>query len=298
MVSSGNLTHDDWSILSNCLWFKDFPKKSTVQQTAPQKPASTEFDYDTDFRTTLTSFVQSLMPSPQISYTSLLGINIDDYHISDIDIILIPSIPGRHTGPDLEKYGHRKIGTVLKKLAAFSKDSVKPKKQMLTYQTSSLGNLEERFLKEILSSFVPSYIKVEDLQQKKKNANPVNVEPASNRIKVIFPTKQYVENCIEGPQSAYCIVLNGKEYEKDTFPKQIFHQFEAPDHYAFHEGVVPHLKVFLVTGEDHEINDDSYMYFGSHNFSASAWGRYESSASKISIYNTELGILVPPAKGI
>lgn len=263
-----------------------------------------EFDFDGDFTETLKTFIQSLMPN-KTNYKTLLEINIDDYYISDIDIVLIPSIPGRFTGSDLDRFGHRRVASVLQKIGFSAPVGSKPRNYALTYQTSSIGNLDEKFLKEVLTSFLPNYLTPEDLKAEKKpkgkkgaaaNTNVVE-ELASQRVRMVFPATDYVMNSIEGPESSGCLILNSKTYERPSFPKEIFHQFQGTEDYAFHEGIIPHLKVFIVAEENGDIDDDTYIYFGSHNFSPSAWGRYEKDYTQLSISNSELGVLIPPGKG-
>lgn len=233
-------------------------------------------------------------------YTNLTDINIHDYFISGIDIILIPSIPGKHTGSDIDKYGHGKVSAVLKKL---EKHTSKTKKYVMSAQTSSVGNLNEEFLQEILASFLPNYMSLNELKSKPKGSlteksNHTNAaELPSSRFKLIFPTKHYVETSIEGPvMASQCLMLNNKDYHRPTFPKHIFYRYQAPQGFSYHEGVLPHIKTIFVTGEDEKIDDDTLIYFGSHNFSAVAWGKFDSIYNRLTISNTELGILVPPAK--
>ena len=236
-------------------------------------------------------------------YSSVIDINIDDYFISDIDIVLIPTIPGRHSGLDIDKYGYRKVNTVLQRLVP------KLENPVLTYQTSSVGNLSEQFFREFLSGVFLDYMTVDQLRdQSDENHNntidllspsstDANIGSATSRVRMIFPTKKYVQVCNEGPKAALGLVLNVRDYKRNTFPKDIFYQFQPPDEYPYQKGVLPHLKVFFVTEKGGEITDDSYIYFGSHNFSAAAWGKYENNYTKMSMFNTELGILVPPEKG-
>ena len=47
----------------------------------------------------------------------------------------------------------------------------------------------------------------------------------------------------------------------------MFHRFEGNDHYYWNAGVIPHLKVFIITDGDHEITDSTVIYVGSHNLS-------------------------------
>ena len=307
MISSGNLTVGDWTVWSNCLWFKDFPKKSLmIDQSFKKEAPKSTFDFDGDFTENLKAFIQHMMPYKS-KYSATLEIDIDDYFISDIDVILIPSIPGRHREADLDKYGHSRVRSVLQKIGFTNDRAAMAKKYIMTYQTSSVGNLDEKFLREILSSFLPNYLNPENLKPEKKPrgkkgapAPPVatNVELASDRVKMVFPTKDYIDNSLEGQDCAGCLILAPEIYERNTFPRNILHQFQGSEGYAFNDGIIPHLKVFVVTEESGEITDDTYIYFGSHNFSPAAWGRYEKDCSQISISNTELGVLYPPGKGM
>lgn len=303
MISSANLTTWDWSIWSNCIWFKDFPKKTPKNTLNPPKGLIRNgLDFNHDFRMTLASFVQSLMPI-KIQYPELIGIDIDDYLISGIDIILIPSVPGKYSGKEFERYGHSKIGAMVRKFYPCEPNNpnnyLLPKKHQVTYQTSSVGNFSEDLFRELLSSFLPNYLSLDQLKEEAGQGDIIydSVNKPSKRVKVIYPTKEYVESCIAGQENAICLVLPRKDYNRPAFTKNVFYQFKAPDHYVHHEGILPHLKVCVMTGDDGEITDDCWIYFGSHNFSASAWGRYENQYQKFSIFNTELGIFIPPEKG-
>ena len=53
----------------------------------------------------------------------------------------------------------------------------------------------------------------------------------------------------------------------------------------------------VVNGQTNEITDDSLLYFGSHNFSPSAWGNIEKGGTQIGMANWELGVVFPPEEG-
>lgn len=57
------------------------------------------------------------------------------YDFSEVKVVLIPSIPGRHSIKDgtMRKFGMAKVKSVLKEIGP------KIKKGSLTYNTSSLG---------------------------------------------------------------------------------------------------------------------------------------------------------------
>ena len=52
----------------------------------------------------------------------------------------------------------------------------------------------------------------------------------------------------------------------------------------------------MINPKDNEISDDSLLYFGSHNFSPSAWGNQEKKDTQLHTANWELGIVFPPGK--
>lgn len=49
--------------------------------------------------------------------------------------------------------------------------------------------------------------------------------------------------------------------------------------------------------KENEIDDDTCLYFGSHNLSAGAWGNIEKNGTQIGIANWELGIMFGPESG-
>ena len=69
--------------------------------------------------------------------------------------------------------------------------------------------------------------------------------------------------------------------------------YEPSTKFEGYNGVIPHLKVLIMTNDDWEINDDTLIYFGSHNFTASAWGRYEKGDTVLAVANTEIGVVFP-----
>ena len=85
-------------------------------------------------------------------------------------------------------------------------------------------------------------------------------------------------------------------YEKPAFIKETLAQFEPSGRSPNFEGIIPHLKVCVAT-HSAEVDDDTVIYFGSHNFTASAWGKYEKEGSTIAFTNTELGVVFPCKPG-
>eukprot|EP00350_Pseudokeronopsis_sp_OXSARD2_P008517 CAMPEP_0170562238 /NCGR_PEP_ID=MMETSP0211-20121228/59526_1 /TAXON_ID=311385 /ORGANISM="Pseudokeronopsis sp., Strain OXSARD2" /LENGTH=55 /DNA_ID=CAMNT_0010878863 /DNA_START=64 /DNA_END=227 /DNA_ORIENTATION=+ len=55
--------------------------------------------------------------------------------------------------------------------------------------------------------------------------------------------------------------------------------------------------MMIITSEHEFINDFTAIYFGSHNFSPSAWGTNEKDGEQVKISNWELGVLFMPEEG-
>ena len=56
--------------------------------------------------------------------------------------------------------------------------------------------------------------------------------------------------------------------------------------------------MIIVTKDDSgKIDDDTLLYFGSHNFSTNAWGKQEKQGTQFTIANWELGVAFLPEEG-
>lgn len=71
-----------------------------------------------------------------------------------------------------------------------------------------------------------------------------------------------LKDSIGGIEKSGPVIFNEKYYLKEDYPKNIFYKLEAPDHYAYHFGLIPHLKLFIITESDFEITDDTIIFYG------------------------------------
>lgn len=66
-------------------------------------------------------------------------------------------------------------------------------------------------------------------------------------------------------------MLQSHVWNNEKFPKESFYKLEGKSEKL--NGIICHTKLIIVTDADNEINDQTFLYFGSHNFSPSAWGK-------------------------
>ena len=113
---------------------------------------------------------------------------------------------------------------------------------------------------------------------------------------MIWPSENYVTESQLDNGLAQCLFLNKDTVKKPAFLKQVLKPFIGNPNYAYHHGVFPHTKIFFVLDESLEVNDDTFVYFGSHNFTSSAWGKNGKDGQTLLTNNTELGVVFPPEK--
>lgn len=283
VIGSGNLTIGDWTAWSNCLWFKDMPLKGGAKSDKTD---------NVSFKNYLKFFLGKIIPEVN-KLTGLerlkrdADIDLDDYNYFDVFYELVGSCPGVYEITDDENcYGFNKLTNIMKKYPHI--DSGKKfdiKKKKVSYQTSSLGSVDGSLAKFFINSLYPN-----EAKSLTKNDYP-------KLINIIFPTMKYVEESPFDKNFACCLFLNTETQEKQWFIQDAMCKFESNPLFVYNQGVIPHLKIMIVTDDDYEIDDNTVIYFGSHNCTRSAWGKLEKGNTQISQSNTELGVLYPPMLG-
>jgi len=245
VITSANLTVEDWTLLSQVIWLQDFPLNKQTN-THP-------------FYCQLRDFLKCCLPEEY-----KLPIAIKDYDYKEAKVDLVSSVVGRFTGEKIAKYGLGRI----KEIMNGTEFKVKP---TLTYQTSSIGSLKKKYLKDLYKAWSG------------------NVK-GDFKIEIQYPTKDYMKNTILGTDAGNCIILSKKTFKDEEFPVSSLREVEPLEDYKGH---IFHAKVGILTSK-HEINDNTAIYIGSHNISSSAWGKSEKNNTQLCIANYELGIIFKP----
>lgn len=106
-----------------------------------------------------------------------------------------------------------------------------------------------------------------------------SIEPP---IKVIYPSKSYVEASISGGGT---IFFTRNYWFNQSFPKQLIYKYVSKTPRG-----VSHAKIIAAKDSKEDIK---WAYIGSHNFTSSAWGNMASlkTCSKLTITNYETGLV-------
>ncbi|KAG9140509.1 hypothetical protein Leryth_023021 [Lithospermum erythrorhizon] len=197
IVHTANLIYVDWNNKSQGLWMQDFPWKD---ENSSSKGCLFESD--------LVDYLGALKwPDFTVNLPGVGSCNINPHFFRKFDysgatVRLIASVPGYHSGPNLKKWGHMKLRTVLQECTF---DSVF-QKSPLVYQFSSLGSLDEKWMTELTASLSAG------VSEDKK---PLGLGQPS----LIWPTVEDVRCSIEGYAAGSCIPSPQKNVEKDFLNK-------------------------------------------------------------------------------
>lgn len=107
-----------------------------------------------------------------------------------------------------------------------------------------------------------------------------------HEFKIIFPTLKTVETSLTGPSGFGTLFCKKKDFQAPNFPTELFYNCTSDlcqCKYAMHS------KIMTVSSE----NDvTQYIYCGSHNFTASAWGKTTKQGSMLMVNNFEVGVII------
>ncbi|XP_031397042.1 tyrosyl-DNA phosphodiesterase 1 isoform X1 [Punica granatum] len=265
IVHTANLIYVDWNNKSQGLWMQDFPWKD---QNSPKKGCGFEDDL-VDYLTTL-KFPEFNIKVPSVGDFTINPSFFRKFDYRDAAVRLIASVPGYHTGPNLKKWGHMKLRSVLQE-CTFDKEF---QKAPLIYQFSSLGSLDEKWMAELASSMSAG---------SSEDKKPLGLGDPQ----IIWPTVEDVRCSLEGYAAGNAIPGPLKNVEKE-FLKKYWAKWKAN-----HTGrcrAMPHIKTYT----RYKGQKLAWLLLTSANLSKAAWGALQKNNSQLMIRSYELGVLFLP----
>lgn len=266
VVHTANLIYVDWNNKSQGLWMQDFPWKD-------EKNLNKGCPFEND----LVDYLKALKwPDFSVNLPEIGTFNINAsffrrFDYSSAKVRLIASIPGYHTGLNLNKWGHMKLRSILQNCIFGNEFQGSP----LAYQFSSLGSLDEKWMNELASSMSSG------LSYDKK---PLGLGKAM----IIWPTVEDVRCSLEGYAAGNAIPSPQKNVEKD-FLKKYWGKWKA--NHTGRSHAMPHIKTYTrYSGQNL-----AWFLLTSANLSKAAWGALQKNNSQLMIRSYELGVLFLPS---
>ncbi|ETW08063.1 hypothetical protein, variant [Aphanomyces invadans] len=268
-IFTANFVAGDWDSKTQGLWTQDFPLKSTTTSTA----APSTFEAD------LLDYMTALKCS---AVTALCREQFLKYDFSTANVVLVASVPGVYRGiHDMHKYGHLRVKKVLQQHVA-------PHSHPLVCQYSSLGSLDEKWLHEFYTSFVPGSGTTGSATAQ-RGAKTAPTLPVPAKLHCIWPCVAAVQNSIEGwdaGRSLPCTVKNLK-----PFLHKYLRHWDPPTE-LHRKTAMPHIKSYATIDPATENLD--FVLLTSANLSKAAWGALEKGGTQFKIRSYELGVLFLP----
>ncbi|KAJ7611404.1 tyrosyl-DNA phosphodiesterase-domain-containing protein [Mycena polygramma] len=243
VITSANLMALD-VILGDNMWFiQDFPRVAAGAKYA-----------QTDFETHLSRHVEALKcPADFLEMYLTPGV----FDFSAVKVHLVTSIPGSRSGMEAVEYGQLRLRHVVRQEILKRYTKTKLPRMFFEVCVGSVGHLEnEGVVTNLLESCAGN-------RQKSIEGQPA--------LKLVFPTSADVEKTDLGKDGASNISSHIKwrnlAEKSAEYLTTIFYHYRSKD-----PGCLFHMKSILALHADAPERTPLYMYMGSANFSASAWG--------------------------
>ncbi|THH13363.1 hypothetical protein EW146_g6842 [Bondarzewia mesenterica] len=267
-ISTANLIDFDWSDVENTVWVQDVPRRPSP---IPHDPKASDFPavFEDILRAlnvspALISSVHNDVRFPTCLFKDNLYVNFlpIDFFLASTHMLASnnPSgvntscIAGKHEGwPNVVKTGHMALMKSVREIGA---DACRTRRVVIEYQGSSIGNYTTQWLNEFYGS--ASGESPEEWLGKPTSRRTKLPWPPIN---ILFPTAEWMIIATFEESGA-----SGEASNSDTETK-------SGDEIEVVDGKGKEKKRVL-----------GWMYTGSHNFSASAWGTLSGSGSTPVLY--------------
>jgi tyrosyl-DNA phosphodiesterase 1 len=207
-ITTANFTEVDWTLKIQGTYVQDFPRKASSRSSS-------------EFECSLLSHCERISPmgkSAQEKWKNTLQ-QIRQYDYESAEVILISSVPGRHNGPNRNKWGQWK----LREEISMSKPegSIQDCDQRLLMQFSSIGALKsnESFIDELASSLGaidPNAQQTSHAGKKRKTSmntasqETIDIQMSKQRVELVWPTVDAVRGSIQGWAAGFSIPCESK----------------------------------------------------------------------------------------
>ena len=272
VITSCNMMDIDTVLGDNHWYIHDLPKRSSrLKQPGPDS-------FEAEFLAHLTA-----LSTPDAFIDSISGV----YDYSTVKVHLITSTPGVCSGVKAEKHGLLRLRRVVRglKLDLPKKESAELRLEICA---ASIGNLNARWLNGF-----------NDCALGKERFAVAEEGSTVPDLKLFYPSVGDVKKAAESAQDAASNIgchTRPWEHAPDDI-KNIFHHYESKD-----TGRLFHQKLILAYNPRVTSASPYYVYVGSANLSASAWGSIEPDKKKndatcntklVKLSNFECGVLIP-----
>ncbi|XP_063223988.1 probable tyrosyl-DNA phosphodiesterase isoform X2 [Bacillus rossius redtenbacheri] len=273
VVSTANLIESDWENRTQGLW---------VSPACPELPRGCDTgagDSPTEFKADLLRYLAAYR-LPQLQEWVGRARRAD---FSAVRVCFVSSVPGTHRGAELERWGHRRLGALLRRHVAGAADG----RWDVVAQCSSVGSLgpepESWACGELRASMA-------------QRAGASLALQSAPQFRVIYPSFRNVASSCDGLLGGSCLPYSMKTHQKQTWFTRFLHEWKSAGRHR--SEAMPHIKTYArVSPCGGEL---AWFVLSSANLSKAAWGSLSKAKGKVSadpglyVMSYEAGVLFLP----
>nr|XP_003939917.2 tyrosyl-DNA phosphodiesterase 1 isoform X2 [Saimiri boliviensis boliviensis]XP_003939918.2 tyrosyl-DNA phosphodiesterase 1 isoform X2 [Saimiri boliviensis boliviensis]XP_010348885.2 tyrosyl-DNA phosphodiesterase 1 isoform X2 [Saimiri boliviensis boliviensis] len=269
VIHTSNLIHADWHQKTQGIWLSPlYPR--IVDGTHKSGESTTHFKAD---------LISYLMAYNAPSLKEWIDV-IHKHDLSETNVYLIGSTPGRFQGSQKDNWGHFRLRKLLKDHASSIPNA---ETWPVVGQFSSIGSLGADESKWLCSEFKESML---TLGKESKTPGKSSVP-----LYLIYPSVENVRTSLEGYPAGGSLPYSIQTAEKQNWLHSYFHKWSAET--SGRSRAMPHIKTYMRPSPD--FSRIAWFLITSANLSKAAWGALEKNGTQLMIRSYELGVLFLPS---
>ncbi|XP_076777540.1 tyrosyl-DNA phosphodiesterase 1 isoform X2 [Arvicanthis niloticus] len=269
VIHTSNLIREDWHQKTQGIWLSPlYPRIDQGSHTSGES--------STHFKADLTSYLMAYNAPPLQEWIDI----IQEHDLSETNVYLIGSTPGRFQGSHKDNWGHFRLRKLLQALAPSAPSG---ESWPVVGQFSSIGSLGPDESKWLCSEFKESL-----LAQREGGRTP---DKSAAPLHLIYPSVENVRTSLEGYPAGGSLPYGIQTAEKQRWLHSYFHKWSAET--SGRSNAMPHIKTYMRPSPD--FSKLAWFLVTSANLSKAAWGALEKNGTQLMIRSYELGVLFLPS---
>lgn len=269
VIHTSNLIREDWHQKTQGMWVS--PLYPRMAHGTPTSGEST-----THFKADLISYLMAYNAPPLQEWVDV----IHAHDLSETNVYLIGSTPGRFQGNQKDNWGHFRLRKVLKEHAS---SIPKAEAWPVVGQFSSIGSMGADESKWLCAEFKETLVTLG------KESRAPGRSPAP--LHLIYPSVENVRTSLEGYPAGGSLPYSIQTAEKQNWLHAYFHKWSAET--SGRSNAMPHIKTYMRPSPD--FSQIAWFLVTSANLSKAAWGALEKNGAQLMIRSYELGVLFLPS---
>ncbi|KAM8783225.1 tyrosyl-DNA phosphodiesterase 1 isoform 1-T4 [Rhynchonycteris naso] len=269
VIHTANLIREDWHQKTQGIWLSTlYPRMAHGTHGSGDSP--------THFKADLINYLEAYNAPPLKPWIDI----IQDHDLSETNVYLIGSTPGRFQGSQKDNWGHFRLRKLLREHAS---PVPATGSWPLVGQFSSIGSMGPDESKWLCSEFK------ETLGTLGKESGTLG--RSAIPLHLIYPSVENVRTSLEGYPAGGSLPYGIQTAEKQNWLHSYFHKWSAET--SGRSNAMPHIKTYLRPSPD--FSELAWFLVTSANLSKAAWGALEKNGAQLMIRSYELGVLFLPS---